>query len=547
VHAGAPLSSVACSPSEVAHAARALDNARFMNAPSNRGELLRSGWRSRTVKEELRTNLVARLREGRELFPGIIGYEQTVVPKIVNALLSGHDFILLGLRGQAKTRLLRSLETLLDPELPAVEGCEINDDPLQPMCAVCRRRVAAEGDALPIRWIPRSERYREKLATPDVTIADLIGDVDPIKAATRHLTFADPEVVHYGILPRSNRGIFAVNELPDLAARIQVGLLNILEEGDVQIRGFPVRLKLDLLLVFSANPEDYTHRGRIITPLRDRIASQILTHYPRTLEDGMRITEQEAWVERERAPTVAVPRWLREVVEEVAIQARASELVDHGSGVSARLTIALLENTVSNAERRAHVNCEERAIARISDVVAASPSITGKVELVYEGEREGPEKVARHLTGKAVKAVFDRVFPDVYAADAKEHATKTPHAKDAAPTDAGKGLAAEADYAPIVAWFQQGRTLDLSDQLGDAALERKLAEVPGLARVAERYLAPAGSAERAAAMEFVLEGLHQSSLLAKDELAGGRVYRDMFEDMMRGLKKNGADPRRPKR
>lgn len=505
----------------MARSRRALDNAPRMSNPRTLGELRRSGWRSRSVKEELRSNLIAQLREGRELFPGIVGYEQTVVPKIVNALLSGHDFILLGLRGQAKTRLLRSLERFLDPELPAIEGCEINDDPLHPVCASCLRRVEREGDAVPVRWIPRAERYREKLATPDVTIADLIGDVDPIKAARGKLTLADPEVVHYGILPRSNRGIFAINELPDLSARIQVGLLNILEEGDVQIRGFPVRLPLDVLLVFSANPEDYTHRGRIITPLRDRISSQILTHYPRSLEEGLAITEQEAWTKREDAPVVEVPRWVREIVEEVAIQARASELVDHASGVSARLTIALLENVVSNAERRAHKHCSERALARVSDVIAASSAITGKVELVYEGEREGPEKVARHLTGKAIKAVFDRVFPDVYAA--------------------GEGSKqAEPEYASIVSWFQQGKTLDVSDELDDAALEARLKEVPGLARLAQKYVEPKLPGELGAAMELALEGLHHSALLAKDELLGGRVYRDMFEDMMRGLKKNGG-------
>ena len=509
--------------------------------PATLGDLKRSGWRSRTVKEELRANVIAHLREGRELFPGIVGYDETVVPKVVNALLSGHDFILLGLRGQAKTRLLRSLDRFLDAHVPAVDGCEINDDPLQPVCAACVRRTAELGDALPIRWIAREERYHEKLATPDVTIADLIGDVDPIKAATKKLTFADPEVVHYGILPRSNRGIFAVNELPDLSARIQVGLLNILEEGDIQIRGFPIRLPLDVLLVFSANPEDYTHRGRIITPLRDRIASQILTHYPRTLEEGLAITAQEAWIEREHAPRVVIPPWVREIVEEVAIQARASELVDHASGVSARLTIALLENTVSNAERRAHAHCEDSAVARVSDVIAASSSITGKVELVYEGEREGPEKVAKHLSGKAIKAVFDRTFPDVYAADAPKE-TNEKGAKDAGAPE----KMAEADYAPIVSWFQGGRTLDVSDGLDDAELERVLAAVPGLARVAETWMKPANSAEHAAAMEFVLEGLHQSSLLAKDELAGGRVYRDMFEDMMRGLKKGGGGGQKPK-
>jgi magnesium chelatase subunit I len=489
--------------------------------------LEKSGWRSKSVKDELRLNVIARLRENRPIFPGIVGYDQTVTPQVVNALLSGHDFILLGLRGQAKTRILRSLAELLDDEIPAVEGCEIRDDPLRPACAACRRRVKEENGALRITWIPREERYHEKLATPDVTIADLIGDLDPIKAATRRLTFADPEVIHFGILPRSNRGIFAVNELPDLQARIQVGLLNILEEGDVQIRGFPVRLPLDLLLTFSANPEDYTNRGRIITPLRDRIRSQILTHYPRSIEEAQAITAQEARVDRPAAVRVDVPGYLRTVIEEVAFQARASELVDQSSGVSARLPIALTENTLSNAERRAFSSGAEEATARISDVLAAVSAVTGKIELVYEGEREGPLAVARHVMGRAVKAVFDRHFPDAYKAG----------------EEPGSG---EGEFQPIVSWFQGGKAIELSDSLADDALLAKLAPIPRLEDVARKYLKPSTPAETAAAMEFVLEGLHQCSLLAKDEIAGGRVFRDMFEDMVRGLKKPGDRPRPPR-
>jgi magnesium chelatase subunit I len=498
-----------------------------MPAIKTLGELKASGWRSRSVKDELRGNLIARLRENRPLFPGIVGYDKTVIPQVVDAILSRHDFILLGLRGQAKTRILRALPELLDDEIPAIDGCEINDDPLNPVCAPCRKRVAAERDALAITWIARADRYREKLATPDVTIADLIGDIDPIKAATKRLSFADPEVVHYGIIPRSNRGIFAINELPDLQARIQVGLLNILEEGDVQIRGFPVRLELDIALVFSANPEDYTNRGSIITPLRDRISSQILTHYPRTLDEGMAITSQESWTSRGESARVVVPEYLRNAIEEVAFQARASELVDQSSGVSARVTIALLENTLSSAERRAFLANDEGTVARIADVYAASSAITGKVELVYEGEREGVSSVARHLIGKAVKAVFDRKFPDAYQ-----------------PGD--KSGAGESEFQPVLAWFQNGRSIDLGDELSDRELHAKLAAITGLEPLAAKYLGAQGTSERAAAMEFVLEGLHQSSLLAKDELVGGRVFKDMFEDMVRGLKKPGDKPRPPR-
>jgi len=485
-----------------------------MKRPLTLGALKESGWKPRSVRREMRDNLVAKLRRGEPLFPGVVGFEKTVIPQVANAILSGHDFILLGLRGQAKTRILRSLTGLLDEALPAIDGSELNEDPFAPISEPWRRRAAELGDELPIRWIPREERYREKLATPDVTMADLIGDIDPIKAATKRLTFADPEVVHYGILPRANRGIFAVNELPDLAARIQVGLLNILEEGDVQIRGFPVRLPLDVCLVFSANPEDYTHRGTIITPLRDRISSQILTHYPREVEDALRITGQEAWVERDGDVRVDVPDWLRLVIEEVAFQARGSELVDQSSGVSARVTIALLENVVSNAERRAILHRAPRAVARTSDVFAASSAITGKIELVYEGEREGVQAVAAALIGKAVKAVFDRCLPDAYAPG----------------TETGGG-----EFQPVLEWFTNGRTLDISDETADEALEASLRDIPGLADVAERFLGAKPGGQLAAAMEFVLEGLHQSSLLAKDELVGGRSYRDMFEDMVKGL------------
>src|SRR5258705_3370649 len=385
-----------------------------MKRPETIKGLKVTDYRPQTVKQEMRRNLVGMIERGENLFPGIVGYEKTVLPQIENAIMSGHDFILLGLRGQAKTRILRQLTRFLDEWSPAIEGCELTDDPLNPICSSCRRRVLAEGDALPIRWIHRDERYREKLATPDVTIADLIGDIDPIKAANKRLSYSDPEVMHFGIIPRTSRGIFAINELPDLQPRIQVGLLNILEEKDFQIRGFPVRMPLDVLMVFSANPEDYTNRGNIITPLRDRINSQIITHYPLTREQGMQITAQESWTKREGGVDVVIPAFMRELVEEVAIQARKSEYVDQNSGVSARLPIALIENLVSNAERRALVTGEPRVVPRVCDLQQAVSAVSGKVELVLEGEQEGTLNVARALVGRGVKALFSQRFPDAY-------------------------------------------------------------------------------------------------------------------------------------
>ncbi|HEX7078321.1 MAG TPA: AAA family ATPase [Candidatus Eisenbacteria bacterium] len=462
----------------------------------------------------MRRNLIVAMERGENRFPGIVGYDRTVLPQIENAVLSGHDFILLGLRGQAKTRLLRSLSRFLDEWQPAVDGCELNDDPLAPICPVCRRRAAEEGDALPVRWIHRDERYREKLATPDVTIADLIGDIDPIKAANQRLSYSDPEVMHYGIIPRTNRGIFAINELPDLQPRIQVGLLNILEEKDIQVRGFPIRLPLDVQIVFSANPEDYTNRGNIITPLRDRIASQIMTHYPFTIEDAMHVTEQEAWVKRGDGIEVIVPDYIRELIEMVAIQARKSSYVDQGSGVSVRMTIALLENVISNAERRAIRNGERRQAVRICDLQHAISSITGKVELVYEGEQEGAVAVAKHLVGKAVKEIFAKYFPDAYKA--KE-----------------KGDATPSDYDPIFRWFAQGKKVEISDELPTAEFHKHLAQVTGLEPLPKRYLPIRDPAEVATAMEFVLEALHQNSILAKERTdTAALAYTDMFSTML---------------
>src|SRR5256885_855523 len=374
------------------------------------GELRKARLHSRPVKQEIRDNLVRKLKAGEPLFPGIIGYDETVVPQLVNAILSKHNFILLGLRGQAKSRILRGLVDLLDEQIPVVPGCEIHDDPLAPLCASCRSRVAKEGDEMPVAWLPRELRFVEKLATPDVTIADMLGDIDPIKAAQAGLNLSDELTMHYGLLPRANRGIFAVNELPDLAGKIQVGLFNILQEGDVQIKGYPIRLKLDMMLVFTANPEDYTARGKIITPLKDRIGSEIRTHYPATRHNAMAITKQEAWTDRTGVLKIEIPDYVREVVEEVAFQARGDRKIDKRSGVSQRLPITTLELVVSNAERRALAHAETLVVPRVTDVYAALPSITGKFELEYEGELRGAEQIARDLIRSAVGAVFTGMF-----------------------------------------------------------------------------------------------------------------------------------------
>ncbi|HLQ66288.1 MAG TPA: AAA family ATPase [Candidatus Limnocylindrales bacterium] len=485
-----------------------------MKRPQTIKELRDSGYKPRTVKQEMRSNLIAAMERGDDRFPGIVGYDRTVIPQIENAILSGHDFILLGLRGQAKTRLLRSLGRFLDEHIPAIDGCELNDDPLSPICPACKRRVAEQGDQVAVRWIHRDERYREKLATPDVTIADLIGDIDPIKAANERRSYSDPEVMHYGIIPRTNRGIFAINELPDLQPRIQVGLLNILEEKDIQVRGFPIRLPLDIQIVFSANPEDYTNRGNIITPLRDRIASQIMTHYPYTVEDAMKVTEQEAWIKREDGIEVLVPSYIKELIETVAIQARKSSYVDQSSGVSVRMTIALLENVISNAERRAIRTSERRQAVRICDLQHALSSITGKVELVYEGEQEGAVAVAKHLIGKAVKDIFTKYFPDAYKA--KE-----------------KGEGATSDYDPIFRWFAQGKKVEISDELPTREFHKRLSQVTGLEELPKRYLPVRDPAEVPTAMEFVLEALHQNSILAKERTdTAALAYSDMFSTML---------------
>ncbi len=448
-----------------------------MSLPSTLAELRAARRPRRSVKDEVRDNLIQKLKTGDPLFPGIVGYEETVVPQIVNAILSRHNFILLGLRGQAKSRILRALTSLLDEQLPVMPGCEIHDDPLAPICSACRSRITLEGDATPVAWLGRDERYVEKLATPDVTIADMIGDIDPIKAARAGLHLSDEMTMHYGLLPRANRGIFAINELPDLAGRIQVGLFNILQEGDVQIKGFPVRLPLDVMMVFSANPEDYTARGKIITPLKDRIGSEVRTHYPRTRAEGVAITTQEAWTDRQALP-VDVPPFVRDVVEEIAFQARGDQKVDKRSGVSQRLPITVLENAVSNAERRALAAGEAVVVPRITDIFAALPSLTGKIELEYEGELRGAEHVARELVRGAVASVFDAIYASV-------------------------------DTRTIVEWFDMGGELDLGDLAPAADLIARAKTVQGLVDAAGHAgLSNMKSApHKAAAVDFVLEGL----------------------------------------
>jgi magnesium chelatase subunit I len=456
------------------------------------GELRQQvGARTRPVKQEIRDNLVRKLQAGETLFPGIIGYQDTVIPQLVNAILSRHNFILLGLRGQAKSRILRGLIDLLDDAIPVIPGCEIHDDPLAPICGACKARVAREGDNLPIAWLPRDARFVEKLATPDVTIADMVGDIDPIKAAQAGLNLSDELTMHYGLLPRANRGIFAINELPDLAGKIQVGLFNILQEGDVQIKGYPIRLPLDLMMVFTANPEDYTARGKIITPLKDRIGSEIRTHYPTTRSNAVAITRQEAWTARAGGPPVQIPSYVREVVEEVAFQARADRKIDKRSGVSQRLPITTLELVVSNAERRALAHEEVAVVPRVTDLYAALPSITGKFELEYEGELRGAEQVARDLIRSAIGAVFNGVFDGT-------------------------------DTRSVVEWFDLGGTLPLSDVSPANEVISATKGVQGLRELAKHAEVGVDSSAPAlaSAIDFVLEGLAAQRKISRNDERG---------------------------
>jgi magnesium chelatase subunit I len=464
--------------------------------PETLGALRRSAWSeeriaNRTVKDEVRANLLERLRTGSPLFPGIHGYDDTVIPQIINALLSRHNFILLGLRGQAKSRILRSLAEFLDETAPVVAGCEINDNPYRPICRACRERVRQCGGATQIAWLPRELRYVEKLATPDVTIADLIGDLDPIKAARSGHDLSDELTIHYGLLPRANRGIFAVNELPDLAGKIQVGLFNIMQEGDIQIKGYPVRLPLDVLLVFTANPEDYTARGKIITPLKDRIGSEIRTHYPPTIEEAATITSQEAWLARDGSLRIEIPDFVRDLVEEIAFLAREDKRVDRRSGVSQRLSISCLECVVSSAEQRAVRTRQTTEVARVFDVYTSLPTITGKLELEYEGELRGAENVAAELVRAAVGRAFDRRM-------------------------------GEAPLQHVVQWFEQGGELKLAAAATPADLLKQLRRIEGLYPELSRLGVNGTSAAPmiVAAAEFVLEGLWAHKRIHRSEERG---------------------------
>ncbi|MFN8546473.1 MAG: magnesium chelatase [Candidatus Eisenbacteria bacterium] len=501
--------------------------------PRTLAELRASGYRPRTVKQELRDNLRRRLESGKPWLEGIIGYEDTVLPQLERAILAQHDFILLGLRGQAKTRIVRQLVKLLDSWVPIVAGCPLRDDPMRPISAHSRRLFAEHGESLPIDWLPREARYHEKLATPDATIADMIGDIDPIKAARERLDLSDEGAIHYGIIPRSNRGIFALNELPDLQPRIQVGLLNIMEENDIQIRGFPVRIPLDLVLAFTANPEDYTNRGNIITPLKDRIDSQIVTHYPRSIEDAITITLQEAWLDR--GAEITVPRFLEEILEEIAFVARASDSVDQTSGVSQRLSIRARELLISAVERRVLLAPKEPRVPRLADLEAVVPAVTGRVELVYEGEQEGPLIVAHKLIGRAMLKVFGRYFPPVY--EQKPRAPRErPRRRQDDPRARGEESretepAPPSAYRPILSYFSSGANVELRDEMSADEYRRALDKVPGLAETVTHHLGKQPDPVRALAMEWVLESLHQASLISRSSLDGKTRFSDMLADM----------------
>jgi magnesium chelatase subunit I len=484
--------------------------------PTTLGALKKSGYTSKSIKDEIRENLITKIKAKENPFPGILGYEDTVIPDTERALLSRHNMLFLGLRGQAKTRMARQMVELLDEYIPVIAGSEINDDPLKPISRYAVDLIAEHGDETPVDWLHRSKRYGEKLATPDVSVADLIGDIDPIKAANLKLNFADERVLHYGIIPRSNRCIFVINELPDLQARIQVSLFNILEEGDLQIRGFKLRLPLDVLFVFTANPEDYTNRGSIVTPLKDRIESQILTHYPKTLETALQITEQEAAINTAQKEKVEVSDLIKRLIEQVAFEARDSEFVDKKSGVSARLTIAAYENAVSAAERRAIINDEEKTQVWLSDLTGIIPSITGKIELVYEGEQEGPFQVSFNLLEKSIRTQFKQYFPD----------------PDTLKKKRGKEAAPENPYKAILAWFDGGNALNLFLETKDDDKVQKLYKVSGLHALVKKHYSNHNEKETALLMELVLHGLAAHSLISKKVIDGKIEFKDLMGSML---------------
>ena len=486
------------------------------------GQLKKTKYVSKSVKEEARDNLIISIQQKENPFNGILGYEDTVIPDTERALLSRHNILFLGLRGQAKTRMARQMTDLLDEYIPVVAGSEVNDDPLNPMSKFAKDLIAEHADETPIQWIHRSERYGEKLATPDVSVADLIGDIDPIKAANLRLSFADEKVIHYGIIPRSNRGIFVINELPDLQARIQVALFNILQEGDIQIRGFKLRMPLDILFVFTANPEDYTNRGSIVTPLKDRIESQILTHYPKDIDTSLAITEQEASILPAQSGRVAVSDLVKRLVEQVAFEARTNEYVDKKSGVSARLTIAAYENAISSAERRAIIHGEAKTQVWISDLQGIIPSITGKIELVYEGEQEGPFQVAVNLLEKSIRTQFVQYFPNPDQLKKKRGTGKK----------SGEEKEIENPYKSITRWFDAGNHLDLLLDMKDVDKIAKLYQVDGLYGFVKKYFPQANEMENALLMEFVLHGLSSYSLISKKSIDGKIEFKDLMGSMM---------------
>ncbi len=471
------------------------------------GELKKSGYVSKTIKDELRDNLRTKIKNGEQVFEGVHGFENTVIPEMERAILSRHNINLLGLRGQAKTRLARKMISLLDEYLPCVEGSEINDDPFNPISRYAKDLLAEKGDETPISWLHRNQRFAEKLATPDVTVADLIGDVDPIKAATLKLSYADDRVIHFGMIPRANRCIFVINELPDLQARIQVSLFNILQEGDIQIRGFKVRMPLDIQFVFTANPEDYTNRGSIVTPLKDRIGSQILTHYPETIEIAKTITHQESNILKDQEDSVYVPDLAKELLEQISFEARESEYIDPKSGVSARMSITAYQNLISTAERRALMAGDDNTIVRLSDFMGIIPAITGKVELVYEGEQEGAAFVAQQLITNAVKTLFEIYFPKIEKLERDD--SKSP-------------------YKEVVEWFFTENGFSLYDDTSDKGYQELLANITPLDRLIKKYQTNVDPKDLNFMKEFVLWGLVENNKLSKDRFEQGYQFKDIY-------------------
>ncbi|NND77971.1 MAG: magnesium chelatase [Flavobacteriales bacterium] len=471
------------------------------------GGLKAAGYTSKTVKEEMRVNLISRIRSKEPVFEGILGYEDTVIPQIERAILSKHNMILLGLRGQAKTRIARLMVQLLDEYIPVIQGSDLNEDPLNPISSWAKEMISELGDKTPISWWHKGDRYTEKLATPDVSVADLIGDVDPIKAANLKLDYSDEKVIHFGLIPRSHRGLFVINELPDLQPRLQVALFNMLQEGDIQIRGFKIRMDLDTQFIFTANPEDYTNRGAIITPLKDRIESQIITHYPKDIETSKKITQQEASLSHEQRSSISVHPLIEDLIEQIAFEARESEYIDQKSGVSARLTISAYENLVSAVERRMLRNNEEQGYARIGDLYYVVPAITGKVELLYEGEQEGATHIAQHLIGKAIRTMFPTYFPD--------------------PEIFKKRKEMDNIYRPIVDFFSANETELLSD-IPVEEYDQTLNTIPGLNAVIKKYIPKADKEAKLLFMEFILHGLTEYSILSKNVMDTGLSFNDLF-------------------